>query len=323
MENHKVLFIGPVGSGKTTAIRSISDIDCLDTEAQVSDVTGRRKQTTTVAMDYGRLTLSEESRVHLYGTPGQARFRFMWELLSEEIAKDCAGVVMMIDNTRNYPMRDLKYYAREFANVIDDKRLVIAVTRSDLRARPSAEEYYDLLKELGKEASVCFIDGRRKSDLLGLVELILEGQSDYSEWATLKRLAEAEQKDMEFVSNGAELEIDEYQGEQVVIKESVVNGLLKIEGVQGLAATDANGDLVTSSLEGSQLENFIALVSGIVQDQGENSSLGQVNNVVFRDRNENNLSVFVWEGMALGVVSSRKTSTRMIRQQVNDLLQWG
>ncbi|MDI3326162.1 ATP/GTP-binding protein [Pontibacterium granulatum] len=323
MENHKVLFIGPVGSGKTTAIRSISDIDCLDTEAQVSDVTGRRKQTTTVAMDYGRLTLSEESRVHLYGTPGQARFRFMWELLSEEIAKDCAGVVMMIDNTRNYPMRDLKYYAREFANVIDNKRLVIAVTRSDLRMRPSVEEYHGLLKELGKEAAVCFIDGRRKSDLLSLVELILEGQCDYSEWATLKRLAEAEQKDMEFSSNGAELEIDEYQGEQVVIKESVVNGLLNIEGVLGLAATDANGDLVTSSLEGSQLENFIALVTGIVPDQGENSSLGQVNNVVFRDRHENNLSVFVWEGMALGVVSSRKTSTRMIRQQVNDLLQWG
>ena len=102
-----------------------------------------------------------------------------------------------------------------------------------------------------------------------------------------------------------------------------MNGLLKIEGVEGLAATDINGDLITSSLEGSQLENFIALASGIVQDQGENSALGQVNNVVFRDRSENNLSVFVWEGMALGVVSSRKTSTRMIRQQVNDLLQWG
>ncbi len=322
MENHKVLFIGPVGSGKTTAIRSISDIDCLDTEAQVSDVTGRRKQTTTVAMDYGRVTLSEESRVHLYGTPGQARFRFMWELLSEEIAKDCAGVVMMIDNTRNYPMRDLKYYAREFANVIEGKRLVIAVTRSDIRARPAVPEYQSLLAELEVEAAVCFIDGRRKSDMLGLVELILEGQSEFRDWATLKKLAEAEQRGVTFESE-EDLEVDEYHGEEVVITESVVNGLHEIEGVLGLAATDSNGDLITSTLEANELENFVALVSGIVQDQGESSSLGQISSVVFRDRNEDNLSVFVWEGMALGVASTRKTSTRMIRQQVNDLLQWG
>ncbi|WP_372833820.1 hypothetical protein, partial [Pontibacterium sp.] len=137
------------------------------------------------------------------------------------------------------------------------------------------------------------------------------------------RLAEVEQKGTQFANDDTGVEIDDYHGEQVVIKENVVNGLLNIEGVEGLAATDINGDLITSSLEGSQLENFIALASGIVQDQGENSALGQVNNVVFRDRSENNLSVFVWEGMALGVVSSRKTSTRMIRQQVNDLLQWG
>ncbi|MGB0466030.1 MAG: GTP-binding protein [Pontibacterium sp.] len=322
MENHKILFIGPVGSGKTTAVRSISDIDCLDTEAQVSDVTGRRKQTTTVAMDYGRITLSEDTRVHLYGTPGQARFRFMWELLSDEIARDCAGVVMMIDNTRNYPMRDLKYYAREFANVIEGKRLVIAVTRYDLRTEPSVDDYQRLLKELMLDAAVCFIDGRRKSDLLSMIELILEGQSSYRDWAMLKRLAEAEQREQVFDTD-VTVEFDDYRGEQVVITDSVVEGLLKVEGVKGLAATDVNGDLITSSLEVTELENFIALVSGIVQDQGETSALGQVSSVVFRDRQEDNLSVFIWEGMALGLVSARKTSTRMIRQQVHDLLQWG
>lgn len=322
MENHKVLFIGPVGSGKTTAIRSISDIDCLDTEAQVSDVTGRRKQTTTVAMDYGRLTLNDDNRVHLYGTPGQARFRFMWELLSDEIAKDCAGVVMMIDNTRNYPMRDLKYYAREFANVIESKRLVIAVTRSDLRGEPTQEEYHAALDQLGQTATVAFVDGRSRADLLSLVEVLLEGQCDYNEWDTLKRLANDVPRP-EPDENDIEQEIEAYHGEQLVLKDSVFETLLSLDGVTGLAATDSNGDLITSSLDNSQLENFIALASGIVQDQRDDSALGVVNNIVFRDKSEDNLSIFVWEGMALGVISTRKTSTRMIRQQVNDLLQWG
>lgn len=322
MENHKILFIGPVGSGKTTAIRSISDIDCLDTEAQVSDVTGRRKQTTTVAMDYGRITLSDRARIHLYGTPGQSRFRFMWELLSEEIAKDCAGVVMMLDNTRNYPMRDLKYYAREFSNLIREKRLVIAVTRSDIRMYPAIDEYQSALAELETDASVHFIDGRRKRDLLELVEHIVDDRSSFNEWESLKQAAVIAQQDVVFDSEPEE-EVEAYQGEDVVIKDSIVEGLMAIDGVTGLAATDRNGDLVTSTLTATELENFIALVSGIVQDMGDDSTLGQVMCVVFRDREQDNLSIFLWEGMALGVVSTRKTSTRMIRQQVQDMLQWG
>jgi signal recognition particle receptor subunit beta len=322
MENHKILFIGPVGSGKTTAIRSISDIDCLDTEAQVSDVTGRRKQTTTVAMDYGRITLSDRARIHLYGTPGQSRFRFMWELLSEEIAKDCAGVVMMLDNTRNYPMRDLNYYAREFSNLIREKRLVIAVTRSDIRMYPAIDEYQSALTELGTDASVHFIDGRRKRDLLELVEHIVDERTSFNDWESMKQAAAIAQQDVVFDSE-PDGDVEAYQGEDVVIKDSIVEGLMAIDGVTGLAATDRNGDLVTSTLTATELENFIALVSGIVQDMGDDSTLGQVMCVVFRDRDEDNLSIFVWEGMALGVASTRKTSTRMIRQQVQDMLQWG
>ena len=82
MEN-KIIFAGPVGSGKTTSISSVSDILVVGTEAKATDEVAQRKDNTTVAMDYGVLNLENGSKVHLYGTPGQDRFNFMWEILSE------------------------------------------------------------------------------------------------------------------------------------------------------------------------------------------------------------------------------------------------
>lgn len=83
MHNHKIIFTGPVGAGKTTAITSISDVPTLRTDEIASDMTKNRKSETTVAMDYGILNLGNGERVHLYGTPGQERFNFMWDILTE------------------------------------------------------------------------------------------------------------------------------------------------------------------------------------------------------------------------------------------------
>ena len=74
MAQHKIIFAGPVGAGKTTAIGAISDIPPITTDAVASDMTANRKPNTTVAMDYGLMKLDGLERVHLYGTPGQERF---------------------------------------------------------------------------------------------------------------------------------------------------------------------------------------------------------------------------------------------------------
>ena len=74
MSNHKIIFTGPVGAGKTTAISSISDMPPLTTDEAASDMTRNRKSGTTVAMDYGVMNLQASERIHLYGTPGQERF---------------------------------------------------------------------------------------------------------------------------------------------------------------------------------------------------------------------------------------------------------
>ncbi|MEE9356953.1 MAG: ATP/GTP-binding protein [Sedimenticolaceae bacterium] len=79
MSNYKIIFTGPVGARKTTAINAVSDTPVIMTDEVASDMTRTRKKSTTVAMDYGVMNLGSGERVHLYGTPGQERFNFMWD----------------------------------------------------------------------------------------------------------------------------------------------------------------------------------------------------------------------------------------------------
>ncbi|MCG8122869.1 MAG: ATP/GTP-binding protein, partial [Candidatus Thiodiazotropha taylori] len=103
MSEHKIIFTGPVGAGKTTAISVLSDIVPVTTDEMASDMTKDLKQQTTVAMDYGLMRINESERVHLYGTPGQERFNFMWEVLTQ----GGLGLVLLIDNSRKEPFQDL------------------------------------------------------------------------------------------------------------------------------------------------------------------------------------------------------------------------
>ena len=89
---YKLVFAGPVGAGKTTAIQTLSDIEVVSTDAHASDEVRLLKKTTTVAMDYGLMKLASGDQVRLYGTPGQQRFDFMWEILSE----NALGLVLML-----------------------------------------------------------------------------------------------------------------------------------------------------------------------------------------------------------------------------------
>ncbi|MEU5890483.1 ATP/GTP-binding protein [Streptomyces sp. NPDC047461] len=100
----KILVTGPFGVGKTTLIDSVSEIVPLHTEeqlteasAQVDDLEGvRDKSTTTVAIDFGRISLAGGVVLYLFGTPGQERFRSLWD----DIAYGALGALVLVDSRR-------------------------------------------------------------------------------------------------------------------------------------------------------------------------------------------------------------------------------
>lgn len=167
---HKVLFVGPVGAGKTTAVSVLSDKEAVRTDVAVSDMTRFRKAETTVAMDYGVTTLAGGSmKVHLYGTPGQQRFDFMWEILQQGVT----GVAILIDNSRRAPLDDLAFFLSWNNAQAPVARIAIGVGFMDKSMNPSLADYRAFLKARGLDFPVLPIDARRRDDVERLVRALV------------------------------------------------------------------------------------------------------------------------------------------------------
>jgi len=166
---HKIIFTGPVGAGKTTAISAISDIPVCKTEASASDEVVLRKANTTVAMDYGVLNLDGNNKMHLYGTPGQERFNFMWDILTV----GGVGLVLMIDNAREDPLHDIEFFIDSFKDFIKKNAIVIGISRMDLSQEPRLYTVKKRLKELNHNVPVFEVDARNKQDIKILLMSLL------------------------------------------------------------------------------------------------------------------------------------------------------
>ena len=126
MQSVKVVVTGPFDAGKTTFIRSVSEITVLSTERQVSDLSNDGRGETTVAMDFGRITVSDDVVLYLFGTPGQSRFSFMWETLSEGML----GFVVVVDAAEPHSFQDARDMIAFFTEM-SDVPFVVAANKVD------------------------------------------------------------------------------------------------------------------------------------------------------------------------------------------------
>ncbi|TDC79993.1 ATP-binding protein [Streptomyces hainanensis] len=171
----KVIVSGPFGVGKTTIINTLSDIPPLRTE-EVMTATGavvdhlegvRDKTTTTVGLDYGRMSLSDDLALCLFGTPGQKRFHALWE----DLTQGALGALILADTRR---IAD----SYEVMGLIEEQEIRYAVALNIFPDSPQyPEEELRQALDLAPETPLITCDARDRSSslaaLLGLAEHLL------------------------------------------------------------------------------------------------------------------------------------------------------
>ena len=146
MQTVKMVVTGPFSAGKTEFIQTVSEIDVVSTERKITSEAERIKESTTVAMDFGRITVDDNLVLYLFGTPGQKRFDFMWEILSEGML----GFIVMVDSSRPETFREARSILETF-RAYAPTPYVVAANKQD---RPDAWDIDDMRIALRLDSSI-------------------------------------------------------------------------------------------------------------------------------------------------------------------------
>jgi small GTP-binding protein len=168
----KIVVTGPFAAGKTTLIRAISEITVLSTEKDVTDATSALKAETTVAMDFGRITIDHDLVLYLFGTPGQSRFDFMWEILGEGML----GYVVLVDGSRPESLAEALPIREAFTRMTQVP-FVVAVNRVDQIDAALEQHVRDTL-QLSPGVAVVACDATDRESVKGVLLALLHSLLD-------------------------------------------------------------------------------------------------------------------------------------------------
>jgi uncharacterized protein len=167
----KIVIAGGFGVGKTTLVSSVSEVAPLNTDAWmteasegVDDLPPGRKSTTTVAMDFGRITLHQDLLLYLFGTPGQSRFWFLWD----DLSRGALGAVVLVDTNRiDQSFAAVNYF--EHDSVLP---FIVAVNRFEGQYAHDLDEVRDALA-LADDIPLIECDARDRASSIGVLQAIV------------------------------------------------------------------------------------------------------------------------------------------------------
>ncbi len=168
MQEYKIIFAGSMGAGKTTAITALSEISVINTDVVNTDRSAHKKAMTTVGIDYGQVIIPPDLKLGLYGTPGQDRFRFVWQV----VTSGAIGVIVIIDSTADNALNDVSHYIDFFAEQ-GMENIVVGLSHADEQHARSLEEFLAYVADKQYPYPIFTIDARERSDVLLLVETLI------------------------------------------------------------------------------------------------------------------------------------------------------
>ncbi|CAJ25836.1 conserved hypothetical protein [Xanthomonas euvesicatoria pv. vesicatoria str. 85-10] len=166
---NKLVFVGGMGAGKTTAVRSISDVEPVSTEMPLSQDAYGDKTYTTVALDYSSIELEDGELLHVYGVPGQKYLDFMWPLVC-----DGALGVIVLTNARDPQMLTATLeLLREFSQIAPEASLAVGITMTDEVEDFLVPPFRETLVAEGFRVPVMRVDARSATQITFLVKSLL------------------------------------------------------------------------------------------------------------------------------------------------------